>query len=280
MHTATLTQFGLSDKEAKVYASLLALGTVEASKIAAKAGLNRSTTYVLLESLAKRGLVEASRRGSIQLFTASQPEKLTEMAEAEVEKFTNLIKIGKDLIPALKALSVGDTSKPKVRVIEGVKGLKSLYEEIATTRSTVSAVLPSSSGSDSYFGYLNTKNGRTKNNLRVILPTGINLNSLTPSQLSSVQDLSTLPMANLESEVFVFDQTIALVSGSAKSACIVEDKGLAKIIQTLFDSATSKAQRIALKPGSKTKTQKVLQKEKGEKEKVLAEVHKRFLSAD
>ena len=280
MHTATLTQFGLSDKEAKVYASLLALGTVEASKIAAKASLNRSSTYVLLDSLAKRGLVESSRRGSIQLFTASQPEKLTEMAEAEIEKFTKLVKVGKELIPALKALSAGDTSKPKVRVVEGGKSLKSLYEEVSTTRSVVSAMLPSTHDPELYLGSLN--NRANKSSLRAILPSNTNLGALTSKQVSSIQDLYTLPIDNPESELFIFHNTIALVSGATESACLIEDKGFAKIVQSIFDAATTKAQKIALKTSRKSadRIKKTPSREHGEKEKVLADAHKRFWSAD
>jgi sugar-specific transcriptional regulator TrmB len=50
-----LEKLGFSSKEADVYISLLELGSAIVSDVAKKAGINRSTAYVLLESLAKKG---------------------------------------------------------------------------------------------------------------------------------------------------------------------------------------------------------------------------------
>lgn len=52
-----LTEFGLSDKEARIYLALLELEIATAFDTAKHAGINRSSTYVVLESLKKKGLV-------------------------------------------------------------------------------------------------------------------------------------------------------------------------------------------------------------------------------
>ena len=57
-----LQKFGLSEKEAKIYLALLELGTATVSDIAEKAEINRSNTYVLLNSIAERDLVSISER--------------------------------------------------------------------------------------------------------------------------------------------------------------------------------------------------------------------------
>ena len=56
-----LQELGLSEKEARVYLALFELGPSVVSGLAKKAGINRSTTYVILETLAKRGLVSVPR---------------------------------------------------------------------------------------------------------------------------------------------------------------------------------------------------------------------------
>ena len=71
-----LEKFGLSNKEAKVYLSLLELGTSVVSDVAKKSQINRSTAYVLLESLAKHGLVSISERKNVRLYTPAPPERI------------------------------------------------------------------------------------------------------------------------------------------------------------------------------------------------------------
>lgn len=50
----TLQQYGLSEKEAKVYLTTLQLGSAPGSSIARNAGENRATVYTLLKELQKR----------------------------------------------------------------------------------------------------------------------------------------------------------------------------------------------------------------------------------
>jgi sugar-specific transcriptional regulator TrmB len=49
-YTSLLTQLGLSDKESALYLALLELGQADVADTAKKAGVKRSTAYVLLES--------------------------------------------------------------------------------------------------------------------------------------------------------------------------------------------------------------------------------------
>ena len=61
-----LEKLGFSPKEADVYISLLELGSAVVSDVAKKAGINRSTAYVLLESLEKKGFVSVSEKDNIK----------------------------------------------------------------------------------------------------------------------------------------------------------------------------------------------------------------------
>lgn len=58
-----LKQLGFSDKEAKVYMASLELGPDTAQEIAKKAGVNRTTTYVIIEKLIKKGKKRSFRSG-------------------------------------------------------------------------------------------------------------------------------------------------------------------------------------------------------------------------
>ncbi|MFB6225205.1 MAG: helix-turn-helix domain-containing protein, partial [Candidatus Paceibacteria bacterium] len=49
-----LRNLGFSEKESRVYVASLQIGSAPMQKIAASAGVNRATTYVLVESLMHR----------------------------------------------------------------------------------------------------------------------------------------------------------------------------------------------------------------------------------
>jgi len=124
-----LKDFGLEEKEVCVYLALLELGTSHASHIAKKAKVNRSNCYAVLESLINQGLVNKSGKEKKFKFTATPPERLHLLIKEEQEKIENLEEKLKMLLPELKSIHDTTENLPKVRFIEGIKGIKSVYED-------------------------------------------------------------------------------------------------------------------------------------------------------
>src|SRR5436190_1515134 len=75
----SLVFLGLTDKEASVYVALLGLGRSTASQIARRAGVNRATSYVILDTLIAKGLVTISGKEPKQEYLAESPDKLPEL---------------------------------------------------------------------------------------------------------------------------------------------------------------------------------------------------------
>jgi len=71
-----LQDLGLSEKEARVYLAALELGQTTADKLAKHAKVNRSTTYVQLESLMKVGLMSTHEERKKTVFAPESPELL------------------------------------------------------------------------------------------------------------------------------------------------------------------------------------------------------------
>ena len=117
-----LNKTGLHEKEAKVYLALLELGTADVSDIAAKAGVKRPTSYLVLDELKKKGLV-SQVPAKVNLFTAESPEKL----QAEMYKKQELYK---RFLPNMLALYNLRKEKPQVQLFEGIEGVKQVYEKI------------------------------------------------------------------------------------------------------------------------------------------------------
>lgn len=124
-----LMDFGLGEKEAEVYLALLELELGSVGEIAKATNINRSSIYVVLEALKKKGLVSMSDDKKVQRYVAISPEALFQEAKDQAKRAEDIrIKIS-EIIPKLKALNKGVKPKPKVRVFEGDQGIQAALED-------------------------------------------------------------------------------------------------------------------------------------------------------
>lgn len=122
--TASLTQFGLSEKEAKAYLACLELGDSVASEIALKSDLPRTLVYDILERLIDLGLISYSIRDNKKFFRASDPDELLRILHEKEEAVTKAL-------PELKRLQkMKGVKRPKVDVYEGKEGMKAVMDDI------------------------------------------------------------------------------------------------------------------------------------------------------
>ncbi|MDD4995369.1 MAG: helix-turn-helix domain-containing protein [Patescibacteria group bacterium] len=126
----TLNKLGLSDKEARVYLAALELGPEAVQEIAKKSGVNRATTYVMIESLIRRGLMSSYEQGKKRLFAPEEPNRLfnsLKSAEQEIEERQSALK---SIMPDLLAICAGAENKPRIRLFEGYEGIISIKQDI------------------------------------------------------------------------------------------------------------------------------------------------------
>src|SRR3989344_6442488 len=118
-----LKRAGFLDKEITIYLTLLEMGRGVVSEISRKAGVNRTTGYVILDSLSNKGLVSISGKEPKQEFMAEPPENLAQYLDSEIEKQKTISSELTELLPEMSSLyKKGD--RPKVRFYEGADGLK------------------------------------------------------------------------------------------------------------------------------------------------------------
>lgn len=128
-----LQEIGLTEKESAVYIAMLDQGAATADQASKRAGLNRSTTYVQIESLIEKGLVSSFKNGKKTFFAAESPNNLerlleTRTAELELQK-ANVA----SFVPDLMKLYATSGSRPVVRLFEGKEGLTSMRSEILSS---------------------------------------------------------------------------------------------------------------------------------------------------
>lgn len=132
-----LKSIGLSDKEAKVYLAMLELGPSSMLEIAAKAGVNRPTAYVQIESLKKMGLVSTQTKGKKHLFIAEDPEQLGIVIDRE-KKFIEQKKDSlTEILPELKNIFHLAGEQPQVRFFEGKEGIEKMLQEFLKTKEKI-----------------------------------------------------------------------------------------------------------------------------------------------
>lgn len=124
-----LVNIGLTEKEAFTYLACLEIGPNTASEIAKKAGLNRVTTYDILEKLINKGFVNFFTKQKSRFFNATAPEIIIH----ETKKRT--LDLQKAL-PDLKRLK-GDSIHPRIQYFEGLKGIKTIYTDTLTSKTEI-----------------------------------------------------------------------------------------------------------------------------------------------
>jgi HTH-type transcriptional regulator, sugar sensing transcriptional regulator len=129
-----LEDIGLSEKEARVYAAALELGRATAEKLSTHAKVNRSTTYVQLESLMKKGLISTNEEGKKTYFAAESPELLKRLLLRQREDISLREKELASLLPILLRQFEGAGERPLVRFFPGEEGVTTAREEFLTTK--------------------------------------------------------------------------------------------------------------------------------------------------
>ena len=125
-----LTKIGLSDKEAKVYLAALELGKAPIQDIAKKAGINRTTTYVMITELEKRGLVKPFKIGKRNYFAAESPDMILDILKKEKQEIENKEREIREILPELKSVYNVAPGRPKIRFFEGTDVNKKINEDI------------------------------------------------------------------------------------------------------------------------------------------------------
>lgn len=122
MLSENLRAFGLTDKEIKIYLTILKLGGGTASLIAEKAESNRPYCYEILESLKIKGLITSQIKSGTKYFFAVDPEKIKNILEEKSKKVLNAI-------PELKEMYNVSGDLPNVQVFEGLEGIKTILDD-------------------------------------------------------------------------------------------------------------------------------------------------------
>jgi len=118
---------GMTEGEAKVYASLLKLGTTTTGPIIEKSGVANSIVYRILNNLIEKGLVSYIVKEKTRYYKASQPTRLLDYIDEQKEKLEQNKKLLQAIMPRLQ-MSMVPSQETSVQIFEGFRGFQTAWE--------------------------------------------------------------------------------------------------------------------------------------------------------
>jgi len=226
-----LEKLGLSDKEAKVYVSLLELGNARVADISKKAGINRTTGYDILNSLANKGIVNALGKGSRQEFMAEAPISIANYVKRQQNILEENLNKAQDLVPRLLAIQ-SKGNKPSVKFYEGEDGLMKVYEDTLTSNDGIlgfANVDEMHDGMPNYFPKYYKRRAAKKIWAHAIVP-DTELGKLRKKEdPNELRETLLVPneMFNFTPEINIYNNKIMIASWKEKLGIIIESKEIA-----------------------------------------------------
>jgi len=233
----TLLTYGLSDKEAEIYIVALKLGEVTANKISNKTGFSRSTTYDILESLKRKGLINSIKKDKKYFFIASNPEILITRLK-EKEELIN------EIIPELKQLQEFSSEHPLTTIYKGKTGLRTAANEMLDTKEIL--VYGGSIIAEDIFGTYTENFARKRVEKRIILRTIIGKTiprHMKDPKVKKYTPIRTLNIfENHKTVYFIYNNNVLIWNLDEELTAIkIESKIFAESQKQLFNFLWSKA---------------------------------------
>lgn len=248
----TLKDLGLNNKESKIYSLLLDEGPSSALKVSKISKINRSTTYVILENLFKKGLVvKEKEENSITRFTCSSPKVLIDLFNNQYNKYNNLSKHIDRIVEGLNLRYFNKSPKPRIRLLEGKDGLVSAYNETLKSSETILAFASIENmhkGIPGYFPSYYKKRAERGIFIRSIHPDTPEARERMKYNKEEMRDglLISKEKYSFSPEINILENKIFFMSLVERFAVIIESHELSDAFKKVFELAWAEAKRIDL----------------------------------
>lgn len=243
-----IKQFGLSDKEAKIYLALLELGPSLVTEIAAKAGINRTTGYDILESLISYGLVSRVADSNKKSYIAENPDRLLTFINRKTDEYKDKAKNAKEIIPELKSIYSLFPNQPKVKYYNGEEGIIAIYEDSLTSKTEILSWLNTNNTADfdaQYFTEYYKR--RTKKGIRIkaIVNDVPISHEIMMRNKAEDREMYIIPkeMMDIGPECYIYDNKVAYMSLKEKFGVVIESKDIYEAQKKLYDLAWEMAKQ-------------------------------------
>lgn len=239
-----LADLGLAPKEAETYIAMLELGPSSVQDIAKKAGINRTTTYVMLEGLKRHGLVATFERGKKTLFSAENPSQLVDILTRQMGTIQTKKSRLEESLPRLLAIFNTTEDKPRVRFLEGETPIREIMKEVGSTREEVWEMFAVDEHLLEVMKKLQTHDERMEAHRRT---KGRTLMSIKPGYMIPYFDMRQTDVRVLDwnlhqftGDITIFkDHVYIFVYRGRVGAIAIQSKEIVEVVRALFEMAWS-----------------------------------------
>ena len=243
-----LEKIGLTEKEAKVYLAALELGQAPVQDISKKSGVNRATTYVILESLMKKGIISTTEQGKKRLFVAEAPTSLKNVIEDQQKQLKSKESLLSQIMPQLRSVYNLHPNKPVVRFYEGKDGLKSIREEFLNSEPESAYMFFPVGDVKDLFTESEREEHRKKRERNKTKIQAIYIDQkgekLKRSEKLAERRIVPADKFKLESDIVIFNDKVSIASLKGQvSGVIIESKAIADTFKSIFELAFESADK-------------------------------------
>ena len=241
MYEQSLKNLDLSEKEAVVYLASLELGLSTIQEIARKSQISRSTTYEVIESLMKKGLMSALTKGKKKYFSAEGPERLMTLINLKEREFQKRKKELKAILPELKELTRLSRERPKIRFYEGKQGIRGIQKDILRTKNfaSIEEFVPLDDAYQLFQAH--PRDHRHEMGKKIKVPERMIYTSkkgeILPPKKGPIETLF-IPIEKFpfHTEITIYANKVALVSfGRKLTGVVLESEDIANTLRCMFD---------------------------------------------
>jgi sugar-specific transcriptional regulator TrmB len=231
----SLEKAGLTRVEAKVYMTLIDLGSSLAGQISKKSGIHRRTIYDALDRLAEKGLISYIVKNNRKYFEAASPNRILDLVkERENEIQTEM--------PNLMGLFSKTKAKEETLFYKGKDGLKTAFEDQISEGKEILVLGASSEAGEImqfYFKWYNKKRQEKKIHIKFIA--NIESKGKIKAPLSEIRYLPDLGPAAIN--IYADKAAIILWSKEKPLAIIIKNSEIADSYRIFFEQMWKTAKR-------------------------------------
>ena len=123
-----LISIGLTSGEARVFLTLLKLGSAKVGQIVRDSNVSYSKVYDVLDRLSSKGLVSHIILGNVKYFNAVEPYRLEEYIKRKEQEVRSQLETANKVIPELAKIADKNRQNDMAEIFIGDRGIKTAYE--------------------------------------------------------------------------------------------------------------------------------------------------------
>lgn len=248
MDTTILRKAGLTESQSKGYIALIEHGSLTPTEIANYTGENRANAYAIADKLVTLGLA-TKKDGKPATYAATHPSALEVLAEKRRKALVRNEQLVKQNLSPLIDLFYKFREEPGARTVQGIDGIKEIYEDTLRTGKDIYLVRTTADVVDLGESYLDSYRQRRAK-------AGINTYAITPDTEVARQyvasgvdqamlfhrTLITTDTYTAPVEIDVYGEKVVFIAfGETQMATIITSPPIAEAMRQLLNMLTARS---------------------------------------